>query len=165
MYGILRGLDDCREVNKLGINEKAVKLILGNVESQEIVRILLKQGLVFFSPALQSVTQFKLEETLFYVENDSTKEPELTFKTSQEFFFIANILTTNISVSLEQYRLSSYVNKFNDYLIMVKFNRGESQNFMNQLFVQKLISVQSPLEFKLVMSDLSYADESQNLVN
>ena len=33
MYGILRGLDDCREVNKLGINEKAVKLILGNVES------------------------------------------------------------------------------------------------------------------------------------
>jgi len=42
MYIIFRGLDDCREVSKLGINEKAVKLILGNVGPEEIARILLK---------------------------------------------------------------------------------------------------------------------------
>jgi len=36
----------------MGIKESTVKLILGNVEQEEITRILLKQGLLFMSPAL-----------------------------------------------------------------------------------------------------------------
>jgi hypothetical protein len=59
------------------------------------------------------------------VQNDATKEPELILKNSQEYFFIANILTTSINVSVEQFRLSAYVNKFNDYLITVKLTPAE----------------------------------------
>ena len=60
----------------MGIKESTVKLILGNVEQEEITRILLKQGLLFMSPALQTVAQSKLEETIFFVKNDSMMEPE-----------------------------------------------------------------------------------------
>lgn len=73
---------------------------------------------------------------LFYANNDSTKEPEFDSKASRESFFtVNNLVVLNTTISFEYYKLSSYANKFNDYLLIAKLDPDEEENFMGQLFV------------------------------
>ncbi|KAL4462871.1 hypothetical protein ABPG72_011127 [Tetrahymena utriculariae] len=158
-YIISKGHKDYSELVIYGINNTALKMILGNIDHESTVKILLQNGMIVMSQDFTDVLQLKIFETMPNLSQNV--EPEQMSYSRKVPFITINNLKLDINFTYEKHRLSNYKDRFNDSVIFAKISSQERQNLMNQLFFQKLVSDTSVSEEKLLLSDITYQAQSE----
>ena len=93
--------------------------------------MLLENGVLFVDPCIDSFLEIKAHELNTYLSNPGSLEPECVTVKRQLRHITLNNYIFDLEFTFERYRLSNYLDRMNDFLIVAKLDAIQQQHLMN----------------------------------